>query len=123
MTERIKPQMIVEKGGRRGVTAPDFMSCCLPIETPVIWSGESAFEGTDTDTLTVIGPEDAKADFHKCGAGREAQCCKFLTGGPLGACCERFSGLRYTLIFKSGMSAQREPIEPYPACQKFPSKP
>ena len=122
--QRIKPQMIVTnlEGDRRGVTVPDLtgmLSCCLPEETPVVWEGESSFIGTDTDQLKIIGPENAKADAHKCGAGRGAECCIWLVVNGDGFQCERHSDLRYMLIFKSDMISKREPSESYPSCQKF----
>lgn len=122
--ERIKPQMIVEDSrGRRGVTAPDFMACCAEWETPVVWYGESGVDGTDTDTLKVIGPENAKADLAKCGAGKGADCCIYMTASGSGFSCERFSYVRYSLIFaKSRMTAQRDPVVAYPECQNEPRK-
>lgn len=120
--ERIKPQMIVtDASGRRGVTVPDMpgmMSCCSPEETPVVWSGEKSFFGMLTSRLSIVGPEDAKADLKKCGAGQGTECCIFLTMGSKGPCCERHSDMRTSLIFKT-MNAKREPIETYPDCQKF----
>lgn len=122
MLARIKPQVVVEHNGRRGVTCPDFMTCCEEWETPVVFEGESAFTGVSTEELTVIGDENAKADLHKCGAGRGRACCIFLTVGPKGPDCERFSEMRFRLIFrKDTMTAQAEPSEPFPACQKFPA--
>jgi hypothetical protein len=113
---RIKPQTIVEKDGRRGVTVPDFMTCCLDSETPVVWAGEDFLEGIQTDTLTVVGDEGAVADPAKCGAGKGAECCIFIVDGPLGFSCERHGELRYSLIFKT-MTARREPNAPFPDCQ------
>lgn len=111
------PQMIVEAEGQRGVTCPDFMNCCTPDETPVVWEGKPTFEGVPTASLRVVGPESAKPEIEGCGVGRGAECCIFLTAGPDGFCCERFGPLRFTLIFrKSGMAAQREPVAPYPGC-------
>lgn len=119
--DRIRPQMRVEtREGRKGTTAPDFMNCCSPDETPVVWDGEQSSEGTDTEKLTVIGPENAVPDLKGCGAGRGADCCIFLTASGDGLHCERFSSLRYQLIFKlDTMVAKRMPPEPYPLCQKF----
>jgi len=114
---RLIPQQIVEYDGRRGVTCPDFMNCCDPDETPVVFDGESSFRGVLTASLTQIGPEQAVPDLKRCGAGRSADCCIFLTIGPRGAECARFSSLRYTLIFKKDtMTAKREPTTLYPGC-------
>jgi len=70
--------------------------------------GRGAFE--------VIGPENAVADPVKCGAGRGAECCIFLTVGSNGFNCERHGSMRYSLQFKN-MNAKRDPSAPYPLCQ------
>ncbi len=61
----------------------------------------------------------AVADFKKCGAGREADCCIFLVGGGKGAECARFTDLHNTLAMRAanGMAAQRAPTAEFPACQ------
>lgn len=59
------------------------------------------------------GPE---ADFVKCGAGRGAECCKFLLAGPDGAECGRFGSLD-NLLRSRPMIAARIPAEPFPLCQ------
>ena len=115
---RIKVQMKVQGlDGRTGTTCPDCMSCCAPDETPVVWDGEDSFEGTPTSTLTILGPENARPDPSRCGTGRGKDCCIFLTVGAEGFECQRFSSLRFGLMFrKSTMSAQRQPTPPYPGC-------
>lgn len=113
---RIKPGMIVEREGQRGVTVTDLMSCCHEEETPVVWYGAKGFKGTWTDELTVIGPENAVAEPTKCGAGKEAACCIFITAGVKGFVCERHTDMRHSLIFRS-MSAKRHPVKPFPECQ------
>lgn len=117
--KRIEPATIVEnKEGQRGVTCPDIMSCCSDDQTPVVYDGDSFSTGTSTDTLKVIGPENAQADPGKCGAGRGADCCIFITCGAKGFVCERHTDMRYSLIFRADkMTAQRQPTNPYPACQ------
>lgn len=59
----------------------------------------------------------AEADFDKCGGGKGAQCCKFITVGAEGFCCERDGPMHKLLEQKKGMSARRIPILPFPACQ------
>lgn len=93
------------------------MNCCLPDETPVVFDGDAFSQGVMTTDLKVIGPENAIPDHKRCGAGRGAECCIFLTVGPKGFECERFSSLRYTLMFKKdSMNAKREPLPLYPGC-------
>lgn len=118
MTFGIKLQTIVKHTPthRIGVVCPDMMGCCSDDETPVVYSGVTHFEDTATSELEIIGPENAIADPKKCGAGKGAACCIFLTCGPEGFCCERFSSLRHTLMFKD-MSAKRNPAEMFPRCQ------
>lgn len=113
----IKLQTVVKDTatGRLGVVCPDLMGCCADNETPVVFNGETSFEGTPTQQLEIIGPENAIADPKKCGAGSE-ECCIFLTCGATGFNCERHSTLRYTLMFKE-MKAKRHPAEPFPLCQ------
>jgi hypothetical protein len=121
--ERISRQMVVlnKKTGKKGVTvddAPGMLYCCSDEETPVAYEGDTAFMGTLTKDLKVIGPENAVADLKKCGAGKGKQCCIFLSVGRNGAECERHGSLRFDIIMrKEKMSAQREPTEPYPKCQ------
>lgn len=55
----------------------------------------------------------------KCGAGREAECCIFLTVGAEGFSCERFGPLDAECRRRAreyGWSAQRVPEEPWPTC-------
>ena len=60
-----------------------------------------------------------KADFKACGAGRGAECCKFLVAGIAGAECARGSCLEKTLLARTDMIAQRVPTQEYPSCQIF----
>lgn len=126
--ERIKRGTIVKlPGGLTGVTVPDLpgmLSCCHPDETPVVFlrdgKYDGGFAGSWTKDLEVIGPEGAVADFKKCGAGQGAECCAFLTSGPNGPECERFSDLRFpTQMRVDSMTAKRMPEEVFPECQKF----
>ena len=121
MTSRIPRQRRVRHlpDNHLGVTVDDFMNCCAENETPVVYDGETSFLGTETADLEDLGPENAQADLNACGAGRGADCCRYLTVGPEGPCCERFGELRYTLIFKRDMTAQRDPAEPFPQCKIF----
>jgi hypothetical protein len=123
--ERIGPGKVVKHtgNGRLGVTVPDFMDCCFDEETPVAWTGEESFAGTNTDELRVLYDENPIAEPGPCGAGLRADCCIFLTLGSAGFACERHTARRYQLQFKKQiMSAQREPTEPYPLCKKFGGK-
>ena len=113
---RIEPGIVVRMNGNEGVTVRDSFSCCGQEETPVVWNGETYSTGTETKRLEVVGPYKADPDPNKCGAGKGDDCCIFLAVGANGMCCERFSSLRNTLLFKTGMSAKRDPPEPYPDC-------
>lgn len=104
------------RDGRIGVTCPDLMNCCTDTEVPVVYEGTSSFEGTEVAQLEVIGPENARPEPDRCGAGRGADCCKYLTVGPSGFECERFGNLRHLLRFKSDMIAKRDPIRMFPQC-------
>ena len=120
MPRRLSIQKLVvhKPTGKLGVTVTDLMNCCSDDETPVVFEGETAFEGTPTNELEVIGSENAVADPMKCGSGRGGECCIFLTHGPRGFVCERFGPMRYELIFKKEkMNAKREPAALFPACQ------
>jgi hypothetical protein len=105
------------KDGRLGVVVYDNYGCCSEDEVPVVYDGTTYFSGTDRNLLEVVGPENAVAEPKKCGAGRGAECCKFLVMGPGGFECQRFGEMRDALIFKSDMTAQRQPAELYPMCQ------
>jgi hypothetical protein len=104
--------------GRRGATVSDLASACGPDEVPVVYDGETAFEGTSTAEIKVLGPDDAVADLVRCGAGRGAECCIFLVVGAGGPECARFTrGLHWTLVFRrEQMQARREPRALYPGC-------
>ncbi|MGI9295983.1 MAG: hypothetical protein ACR2PS_18525 [Pseudomonadales bacterium] len=102
--------------GKTGTTCPDLMGCCGPDELAVVYDGEEGFLGTAEAELEILGPEDARPDFDQCGGGKGANCCVFLTAGPDGLCCERFSELRWSLFLNNDMTAQRKPTKPYPGC-------
>ena len=106
--------------GKFGTVCPDLMFCCLPEEAPVVYDGTDTFLGTLESELTVLGPEDVKPDVHKGGAGKGPGCCMFLTVGPGGFNCERFSDLRHAIVFRKDMNAKRHPTEPYPLCMNQP---
>jgi hypothetical protein len=108
--------------GERGVVVNDFpgmLRVCDHTEIPVVYEGSSGFFGTDYQKLEYIGFEEAVPDLQRCGAGKGEECCKFLTAGPGGLVCERFGQFRNTLLFKNDMTAKREPVELFPACQIF----
>ena len=115
MSIKVQTKVRHVPSGRIGVVCPDLVNCCTPEETPVVYEGETGFLGTETVELEILGPENAVPDPQRCGAGQGENCCIFLTCGPNGFCCERFSSLRYDLIFKT-MSAKRQPVEMYPGC-------
>ena len=106
---------IKDEDGRLGIVVDNFMGACDQDEIPVVFDGVTYFEGVDEATLTDLGIPDHKPGHEKCGAGQGDDCCIFLTVGKDGLACERFGGLRNTLIFKT-MSAKRHPAEPYPDC-------
>ena len=101
-----------------GFVIMDSFGCCGPFEDLVVYDGTNTGDGTDKRLLEVVEFEDQIPDPHKCGAGRGRECCIFLTAGPDGFKCERFTDLRDTLIFRT-MTAERNPEEPYPLCMKF----
>ena len=102
--------------GKIGVVVSDFMACCTDSEVPVVFDGTNSFAGTLEGDLKVLGPEQAIPDFKRCGGGQGARCCRFLVAGARGLECERFGHLRYMLIFKRDMTAQRDPTALYPSC-------
>ncbi len=106
--------------GKFGVIVSDIYGCCDNTEEPVVYDGSTAFLGTDKGILeSAIGPKPVP-DVRRCGAGKGADCCIFITVGKDGPCCERFTSMRDTLILKTrDMTAQRNPTEPYPECMKF----
>jgi len=116
-----KPRLVVKnvRTNEIGVTCddlPGMLSCNGPEEVSVVYDGSTCTCGTDWRDLTILGNEEAKADLKKCGAGRGAEACIFLTVGPGGAECKRFGSLRWDLIFRT-MNAKRNPEKLYPACQ------
>ena len=66
--------------------------------------------------------EPVAPDPHKCGAGKGAECCIFLTCGANGFICERHGptdGYLRKLAADGEMGAQRAPETPYPDCMIF----
>jgi hypothetical protein len=116
------PKTIVrnKKDGTVGVICPDMtgpLNCNGPEEVGVVYDGTAYASGTDWHDLEVIGREEAIADLQKCGAGKGTEaCCIFLTMSGSGPSCERFSGLRWTLFFRT-MNAKRHPEKLFPNCQ------
>jgi hypothetical protein len=106
--------------GQKGVVVDELpmMRVCGPDEVLVVYEGVNTGLGTNFHQLEVLGKETAIADLKMCGAGRGAECCIFLSVGGDDVHCERFGDLRNRLIF-STMSAKRDPVEPFPACQIF----
>lgn len=104
--------------GKLGVVVPDMPPPLDVCESGVMvsYDNEEGADETACENLEQLGPESATPDYDKCGGGKGEKCCIFLTMGPDGFCCERHSSLRWSLIFKTGMSAKREPLEPYPEC-------
>ncbi len=118
--QRLAPQLVVrhKDTGKIGTTCPDLdgmLACCLETETPVVWEHCFAFQGTPTEKLDVLREEKATPDPDRCGAGRLADCCKFLVADGNGFHCERHGNLRHTIIFRQ-MTAKREPTALYPQC-------
>lgn len=116
----MEPQTLVRntETGILGVVVTDPWDVCGDDEVPVVYEGQTGFSGTDRGVLEDFGPENAIADAEKCGAGKGAECCIFLTFKDADWTCQRFGGLRYQLIFaKERMSAKREPVEMFPNCQ------
>lgn len=68
----------------------------------------------------------AIADFHKCGAGRGAECCAYLVGGGEGAECGReqpgIASHVVRRVAEDSMRAQRLPKELWPECMKFSAR-
>ncbi len=108
-------QTRVRHGEKTGTVCPDCMSCCTPEEIPVVFDGETAFLGILESELEILGLENATPNPEGCGVGQGEDCCIFLTVGAKGFECERFSSLRFGLIFRT-MTAKRNPSEPYPKC-------
>ncbi len=96
----------------------DSFGCCDNTEELVVYDNSSYGLGTNREILEKVPDPILIPDIKKCGAGKEEECCIFLTVGATGPSCERFTSMRDTLIFKT-MSAKRNPEEPYPQCMKF----
>lgn len=118
-TPRMQPGLVVRYEGRTGVTVPDFMNCCSDEETPVIFEGQNSFQGVDTTLLEFVHDERPIANPDKCGAGKGAACCIFLTASARGCECVRHQSFRYTMQARAEkMHAKRQPVRLFPACQQ-----
>jgi len=104
--------------GEFGHVIRDTFRVCGGTEFLVVYDGTNTGLGTNASLLEPIPGFMPVPDPRKCGAGREADCCIFITVGTDGPCCERFTVIRDDLIFKT-MHAARNPEEPYPECMKF----
>ena len=123
----MKPQDRVEfiENGKMGTLCPTicFLTSDGDDDLSVVFDNEkttttlNCFDG-GREAFRVVGQENARPIPRKCGAGKGADCCVFLTCGADGFSCERFSSMRDTLLFKT-MNAKRNPSEPYPNCMVF----
>ncbi len=94
-----------------------FGSCDPEQEAPVVFDGTTSWCAVSLTELEKIGPEQAIADWEKCGAGNGRECCMFLAGSPTGGLkCQRFGPLRWVILF-TPMGAKRHPRALYTACQ------
>lgn len=109
---------VMNKEGQMGHVINDSFRCCGDNEVLVVYDGTNTGLGTDEGSLEEVEQAILIPDIEKCGGGRGKECCIFLTMSGDGPCCEKFTPLRDSLIFKT-MSAKRNPIEPYPKCMKF----
>ena len=101
-----------------GVVVDDSFGCCSKEEVPVVYEGVTYSSGTPLENLEDLGPENARADLKKCGAGQEEKCCIFLAIGKNGVECQRFGSLRISIILrKESTTAKREPTQLFPNCQ------
>jgi len=96
----------------------DSFGVCGDSEELLVYDGTSYGCGTDKDEIEEIEQIVPIPNPEECGAGKGEKCCIFLTVSAKGFECERFSGLRDTLIFRT-MNAKRHPEEPYPDCMEF----
>ena len=114
MSLQLQTRVRNKKTGELGTVSPD-MGCCGPEEVPVVYDETTAFLGTYHNDLDDLGPENAKPDLVRCGAGQGDKCCIFLVIGSVGPECQRYGLLRHALIFKK-MNAKRHPAAPFPKC-------
>ena len=81
--------------------------------------------GEPVENVTLSGyTEPVEPIPARCGVGRSAECCAFLTADATGFNCERGGRLELLLTTraqKGEMIACRLPREPYPQCMKFPA--
>ena len=76
------------------------------------------------DQLDYSAGGEVHADMHRCGLGRGAECCLFLTVGGGGPFCARNSSMHQALLNKRpDFSAKRIPEQRWPECMVFPEKP
>lgn len=108
--------------GREGVIKVDGMGLTTPDEVMVVYHGDLDYTLKLVEDLEDLGSVDIQPDLRKCGAGKGAECCRWLTVGPEGPDCERYSEAREYLRGRNDMVASRLPTEPYPDCQIFPGK-
>ena len=117
----MKPQTLVKgktiETGKFGVVIRSDFGHDAPGSVDVVFDGRTYSQEVMPEDLEIIGPENAIADFKKCGGGRGKECCRFLAVDADGFSCERFGTLRTSIQFKSGMVAKRNPSKLYPECQ------
>jgi len=116
----IKPRTIVKnkKTKIKGVVIEDSYGICGLSTALVIYENTNWPVETDVKNLKVIGLENAKADFKKCGRGKGKEACIFLFFDGKRFECQRFGPMRDAILaLKKKMTAKREPLELYPNCQ------
>jgi hypothetical protein len=114
--------------GRKAMTMPTISMLLSDgdSDTSIVFDGRSGSATLNcfadgAKQFKIVGPDPAVADLQKCGAGKGADCCKFLVAGVNGVECARFGTMHYDLVFRT-MNAKREPTKFYPACQTEPLK-
>ena len=121
--DRIPCQMVVrhKPTGWIGVTidisaAP---TVCGEDDTPLVFQGHSQSDFFPTDSLEIIGPENAVADDEGCHQGYEGRRgCLFLCFKYPYYYCERHGPQREKILRSKDQAYGRfEPTAPYPLCK------
>ena len=116
----IKPRTVVKnkKTKINGVVIEDSYGRCGLGTVFVVNEGTNWPVETNVENLEIIGLENAKASFEKCGGEKGKEACIFLIPGKKGFECQRFGPMRDNLLaLRKSMKAKREPLELYPNCQ------
>lgn len=105
------------KTGSEGVVVDDVWNITKDNEVLVVYWGVLNTSIILLEDVTIVGRYDVEPDPLRCGHNGDSPC-RFLSQGPTGFTCSRFSSMRQTMMMVEHSTKMRSPTLPYPTCQE-----